>query len=227
MPSQKKSIAVNKIDVPKQQENLPALMTQPDLCGTVELSESIQSYNPSLPTDDDNEPPGAPVLDSSCNACNQLAKGSITHFMTSEKFLENNPDRVEGFNLFDNYSEGYINSDDLGNALIAVGYFVTESELETVCRHMNISPSSHVDFRQFMSVLAHQMVDRSDVQIMEAFRIFDKEGKGSIDSRELKHIMTVLGVHTDEEQIDDMIREVDVDGDGDIDFQEFVMMIKK
>ena len=65
---------------------------------------------------------------------------------------------------------------------------------------MNISPSSHVDFRQFMSVLAHQMVDRSDVQIMEAFRIFDKEGKGSIGElklggdRNLARALTISGL---------------------------------
>ena len=34
--------------------------------------------------------------ESGCHACNQLAKGSITKFMTSEKFLENNPERFEG-----------------------------------------------------------------------------------------------------------------------------------
>ena len=87
---------------------------------------------------------------------------------------------IAGFNLFDYSNAGFINSADLESALIAVGYFVTESELETVCLHLDIETTSKIDFSLFMSVLAHQMVDRSDVQIMEAFRIFDKEGKGTI-----------------------------------------------
>jgi len=32
----------------------------------------------------------------------------------------------------------------------------------------------------FVSVLAHQMMTCSDTQILEAFRIFDKEGRGTI-----------------------------------------------
>jgi len=141
--------------------------------------------------------------------------------------MERFPERFEGFNLFDLDDKGYIESKDLGAALMAVGYLPRENDLVTVCQHLNIEKNTPVCFKLFVSVLAHQMISCSDLQIKEAFRIFDKEGRGTIDSKELKHIMRVLGVQTDEDQIDDMIREVDVDGDGDIDFQEFVMMIKK
>ena len=34
--------------------------------------------------------------ESGCGACTQLLKGSITQFMTSEKFLEKYPERIEG-----------------------------------------------------------------------------------------------------------------------------------
>ncbi|XP_063683382.1 uncharacterized protein LOC134817938 [Bolinopsis microptera] len=165
--------------------------------------------------------------ESGCGACTQLLKGSITTFMTSDKFLEKYPERIEGFNLYDYHNDGYINSDDLGSALAAVGYIVSEGELAVVSEHLNINRGTDLHFSTFTAVIAHQIMACSDAQIMDAFRMFDKEGRGTIDAKELKHITTVLGVQTDEEQIDDMVREVDVDGDGDIDFQEFVMMIRK
>ena len=39
--------------------------------------------------------------DTGCGACAQLLKGSITQFMTSEKFLEKYPERIEGQWKFD------------------------------------------------------------------------------------------------------------------------------
>ena len=34
--------------------------------------------------------------ESGCGACTQLLKGSVTTFMTSDKFLEKYPERIEG-----------------------------------------------------------------------------------------------------------------------------------
>ena len=54
-----------------------------------------------------------------------------------------------------------------------------------------------------------------------------QDGNGTIDSRELRHVMLNLGEALTDEEVDDMIREIDVDGDGEVDCEEFVMMMKK
>jgi Ca2+-binding EF-hand superfamily protein len=76
--------------------------------------------------------------------------------------------------------QGYINSEDLGSALAAVGYIVGANELTIVCDHLNIKPDMRLDFRLFTAVIAHQIMACSDTQIMDAFRMFDKEGRGTI-----------------------------------------------
>jgi len=59
-----------------------------------------------------------------------------------------------------------------------------------------------------------------------AFKLFDKDGSGTIDASE---VASILGHNvTDSSDIwQEVIREVDVDGDGQISFEEFVMMFKK
>ncbi|KAI3830218.1 hypothetical protein L1987_04352 [Smallanthus sonchifolius] len=68
----------------------------------------------------------------------------------------------------------------------------------------------------------------------EAFDLFDTDGNGTIDAKELSNAMRALGFEiskhqismTDHiEQIDEMIAEVDRDGSGAIDFDEFVYMM--
>lgn len=55
-----------------------------------------------------------------------------------------------------------------------------------------------------------------EVEIREAFRVFDKDGNGHISAPELRHVMGNLGQKLTEEEISEMIREADIDGDGQI-----------
>ena len=61
--------------------------------------------------------------------------------------------------------------------------------------------------------------------IIEAFRVFDKDGNGTISAAELRHVMTNLGEKLTDEEGDEMIREADVNGDGIIDYKEFTKII--
>uniref|UniRef100_A0A0A9H3S4 EF-hand domain-containing protein n=1 Tax=Arundo donax TaxID=35708 RepID=A0A0A9H3S4_ARUDO len=62
-------------------------------------------------------------------------------------------------------------------------------------------------------------------EIKEAFDLFDTDGSGFIDARELNVAMRALGFEMTPEQINQMIAEVDKDGSGTIDFDEFVHMM--
>merc|ERR1712159_273278 len=65
----------------------------------------------------------------------------------------------------------------------------------------------------------------SEEEIVEAFKVFDKDGNGFISAAELRHVMTNLGEKLTDEEADEMIREADVDGDGQINYEEFVKMM--
>ena len=59
-------------------------------------------------------------------------------------------------------------------------------------------------------------------EIREAFNLFDTDGNGTIDSKELKEAMQSLGFEAKNQTIYQIIADIDKDGTGDIDFEEFL-----
>ncbi|XP_065635991.1 caltractin-like [Quercus suber] len=71
----------------------------------------------------------------------------------------------------------------------------------------------------------HGLTQQKRQEIKEAFELFDTDGSGTIDAKELNVAMRALGFEMTEEQINQMIADVDKDGSGAIDFDEFVHMV--
>ncbi|KAJ4964102.1 hypothetical protein NE237_024041 [Protea cynaroides] len=71
----------------------------------------------------------------------------------------------------------------------------------------------------------HGLNQQKKKEIKEAFELFDLDGSGTIDAKELNVAMRALGFEMTEEQINQMIADVDKDGSGAIDFEEFVHMM--
>lgn len=59
-------------------------------------------------------------------------------------------------------------------------------------------------------------------EIREAFNLFDTDGSGTIDPKELKEAMESLGYEAKNQTIYQMISDVDKNGTGEIDFEEFL-----
>lgn len=54
------------------------------------------------------------------------------------------------------------------------------------------------------------------VEFKEAFSLFDKDGDGTITSKELGTVMRSLGQNPTEGELQDMVNEVDADGNNNI-----------
>ncbi len=60
--------------------------------------------------------------------------------------------------------------------------------------------------------------------------MFDRDGSGKIDAKELAQLLTGESFFKDEltkEQMMQLISEADINGDGEIDYDEFIYMMRK
>ena len=61
--------------------------------------------------------------------------------------------------------------------------------------------------------------------IIEVFKIFDRDGNGFISAGELRHVLNNLDEPVTDDEANEIIEEADTDGDGQINYEEFVRMI--
>lgn len=71
-----------------------------------------------------------------------------------------------------------------------------------------------------------ELTEDQKQEIREAFDLFDTDGSGNIDARELKVAMRALGFEPSKEEIQKLIAQIDKDdGSGTINFTEFLAMM--
>ena len=58
----------------------------------------------------------------------------------------------------------------------------------------------------------------TDDDLLEAFRVFDRDGDGHISTTELRMVMLNIGEKMSEEEVENMIKEADEDGDGQVNY---------
>ncbi|XP_009287790.1 PREDICTED: caltractin [Aptenodytes forsteri] len=75
------------------------------------------------------------------------------------------------------------------------------------------------------SGLKPELTEEQKQEIREAFDLFDTDGSGSIDIKELKVAMRALGFEPKKEEIKKMIADIDKEGSGTIDFEDFLAMM--
>jgi centrin-3 len=66
-----------------------------------------------------------------------------------------------------------------------------------------------------------------DEEIMKAFQLFDSDGTGSINIKNMRNIAKELGENLTDDELQAMIDEFDRDQDGEISSDEFLYIMKQ
>ncbi|KAK3750026.1 hypothetical protein QZH41_008665 [Actinostola sp. cb2023] len=126
----------------------------------------------------------------------------------------------EAFSLFDKDGSGTISNEELEVVMKSLGQNPTNEELQKMIREVDADGNGEVDFEEFLVMMKNQMQHRdADAEMREAFRVFDRNGDGSITAMELRSAMASLGEKLSDDELAEMMREADLDGDGVINFE--------
>ena len=119
-----------------------------------------------------------------------------------------------------------IATEELGTLMRSLGSNPTNAELADLINEVDFDGKGSIDFPAFLTMMAKRIKDYdSEEEVLDAFRVFDKDGNGHMLAADLKHLMISIGERVSDEELDEMIRAANIDDDGRINYQEFVKMM--
>jgi len=140
------------------------------------------------------------------------------------------------FEAIDEENRGYVDRDQLRGVMQMLGMSFDQAEIEELAREADVDGSGRIEWPEFHWLMSrfgprhtieHQFSEKKLKEMRRVFDIFDKDGNGSLDAKELKDAMAGIGLSPTDFELRAMIAGVDADGSGCIEWNEFLHMMNK
>ena len=130
------------------------------------------------------------------------------------------------FQIHSNGPDGYVNTSELSNIFKSINIDASDEELKEIIKKLDLEEKKQINYEEFLSLInqGDKDIDEEE-EVLNAFKVFDKDGNGLININELKNIMLNIGNNWSENEINELLRDADIDMDGYINYEEFVRTI--
>ena len=135
---------------------------------------------------------------------------NILENLTDEQIAE----FKEAFQIFDKEGDGSITTKELGTVMRSLGQNPSDDEIRQMIIDVDEDKSETIDFKEFLGLMAKKMKENdSEDELIEAFKVFDRDGNGKISAHELRYVMLSSGEDLTEQDIQEMVLEAEMEMD--------------
>jgi Ca2+-binding EF-hand superfamily protein len=133
------------------------------------------------------------------------------------------------FDLFDEDGGGTISIEELATIFKSIGYNPSVQELRDMLNdddreeEEDEEGKNNLTFQEFLKLMSNKTKDEdTKKELIEAFRMLDRDGQGLINITELKETMLELGEKLSPDELEILLRAADDDNDGYIEYEIFI-----
>jgi len=161
------------------------------------------------------------------HAGRKLQQAALTYIVNYLLSKEEKNELLVTFQTLDKNGDGVLSREEIYEGYKDIlGEVEAQKEVDRIMEKADIDKSGSIDYNEFIMAASNRQKMLNKEKLEATFKIFDKDGNGSISADEIKSVL-FGNSGADKKQIENIIKEVDSNSDGEISLTEFKEMMQK
>lgn len=131
------------------------------------------------------------------------------------------------FYMFDRDNNGYITTKELNTIMKTLGFNPTEEDLQQMIFTVDYDGDGRLNLEEYIQLMEQQKKpEDTEDDIVQAFRVFDSDNKGYIESAELRELLENMDWKVSANELKDLITNANLHQDRRIGMEEFAWLVE-